>query len=81
MCFNLLPAYPLDGGLTLDAWLAALLGTTWSVRIVSCLGLAVALAVAFYALPTGIFLLFVAFFLAQANWEALQSVGGWSKWR
>jgi Zn-dependent protease len=81
LCFNLLPAYPLDGGLTLDAWLAALLGATWSVRIVGCLGLAVAAAVALYALPTGIFLLFVAFFLAQANWEALQSVGGWSKWR
>jgi len=81
LCFNLLPAYPLDGGLTLDAWLGALLGATWSVRIVACLGLAVAAAVALYALPTGIFLLFVAFFLAQANWEALQSVGGWSKWR
>jgi Zn-dependent protease len=82
MCFNLLPAYPLDGGLTLDAWLGALLGAAWSVRIVACLGLVVAAAiVVFYALPTGIFLLFVAFFLAQANWEALKSVGGWSKWR
>jgi Zn-dependent protease len=81
MCFNLLPAYPLDGGLTLDAWLGALLGAAWSVRIVACLGLAVAAVVALYALPTGIFLLFVAFFLAQANWEALKSVGGWSKWR
>jgi Zn-dependent protease len=81
LCFNLLPAYPLDGGLTLDAWLGRLFGPTWSVRIVACLGLAVAVAVAFYALPTGIFLLFVAFFLAQANWEALQSVGGWSRRR
>jgi hypothetical protein len=39
------------------------------------------LAVGLYALPTGIFLLFVALFLAQANWEALQSVGGWSRRR
>src|SRR4029078_313473 len=81
LCFNLLPAYPLDGGLTLDAWLGALLGATWSVRIVACLGLARAIAVALYALTTGVFLLFVAFFLAQANWEALQSVGGWSRRR
>ncbi len=80
MCFNLLPAYPLDGGHTLDAWLGALLGPVWSVRIVAGLGLAVAAAVGFYALPTGIFLLFVALFLAQANWEALQSVRG-SRWR
>jgi Zn-dependent protease len=81
MCFNLLPAYPLDGGLTLDAWLGALFGPTWSTRIVACLGLAVAAAVAFYALPTAFFLLLVALFLAQANWEALQSVGGWSRRR
>jgi Zn-dependent protease len=77
MCFNLLPAYPLDGGHTLDAWLGAILGPVWSVRIVACLGLAVAVAVAFYALPTGFFLLLVALFLGQANWEALQSVGRW----
>ena len=80
MCFNLLPAYPLDGGHTLDAWLGAILGPVWSVRIVAGLGLAVAACVALYALPTGIFLLFVAIFLGQANWEALRSVGG-TRWR
>lgn len=80
MCFNLLPAYPLDGGHTLDAWLGALLGPVWSVRIVAGLGLVVAIGLALYALPTGIFMLFVALFLAQANWEALQSVRG-SRWR
>ena len=77
MIFNLLPAYPLDGGQTLDAWLGALLGPVWSVRIVAGLGLVVSVGLALYALPTGIFLLFVALFLAQANWQAWQSVGGW----
>ena len=80
LAFNLLPAYPLDGGHTLDAWLGKPLGPVWSVRIVAGLGLAVAVGLALYALPAGIFLLFVALFLAQANWAALQSVGG-SRWR
>jgi Zn-dependent protease len=80
MCFNLLPAYPLDGGHTLDAWLSAILGPTRSVRIVAGLGLLVAVGLALYALPTGIFMLFVALFLGQANWEAMQSVGG-TRWR
>jgi Zn-dependent protease len=79
MIFNLLPAYPLDGGRTLDALLGAVLGPVWSVRIVATLGLIVAIGVALYALPTGIFMLLIAFFLAQANWEALQSVGGWRR--
>jgi Zn-dependent protease len=79
MIFNLLPAYPLDGGRTLDALLGVVLGPIWSVRIVATLGLIVAIAVALYALPTGIFMLLIAFFLAQANWEALQSVGGWRR--
>jgi Zn-dependent protease len=77
MLFNLLPAYPLDGGHTLDAWLGALLGPQWSVRIVASLGLLVAIGVALYALPTGIFLLFVALFLGQVNWAALNGVGRW----
>lgn len=79
MCFNLLPAYPLDGGQTLDAWLGWLLGPVWSVRIVATLGLVVAAAVALWAFPSAIFLLFVALFLAQANWEALRSVGHWRR--
>ena len=79
MVFNLLPAYPLDGGHTLDAWLGALLGPAWSVRIVAGLGLVVAAGVAYYALPTNFFMLLIAFFLAQANWEALQSIGGWRR--
>jgi Zn-dependent protease len=79
MIFNLLPAYPLDGGRTLDALLGVVLGPVWSVRIVATLGLIVAIAVALYALPTGIFMLLIAFFLAHANWEALQSVGGWRR--
>jgi Zn-dependent protease len=79
LIFNLLPAYPLDGGRTLDAWLGAIFGGIWAVRIVACLGLVVAAGVALYALPTGFFLLLVALFLAQANWQALQSVGGWRR--
>lgn len=80
MAFNLLPAYPLDGGHTLDAWLGALFGATWATRIVACLGLAVAVLVALFAVPRmAIFLLLVALFIAQANWEALRSVGGWRR--
>jgi Zn-dependent protease len=77
MLFNLLPAYPLDGGHTLDAWVGALLGPVWAVRIVAGLGLLVAIGVALYALPTGVFLLFVALFLAQVNWRALHTAGRW----
>jgi Zn-dependent protease len=77
MAFNLLPAYPLDGGHTLDAWLGAILGPAWSVRIVAYLGLAVAAGIALLAFPSSIFLLLVALFLAQWNWQKLQTVGRW----
>jgi Zn-dependent protease len=79
LCFNLLPAYPLDGGRTLDAWLGAIVGGIWATRIVAVLGLAVALGVALLAIPNGVFLLLVALVLAQANWEALKSVGRWRR--
>ncbi len=79
MVFNLLPAYPLDGGHTLDAWIGALFGSQWAMRIVGALGLLVAIFVALQALPANFFMLFVAFFLAQTNWEALQSAGRWRR--
>jgi Zn-dependent protease len=77
--FNALPAYPLDGGWTVDAWLGRLLGPVWSVRIVAGLGLLIAAAVAYLAFPRSFFLLFIALFLAIWNWQKLQSVGGWQR--
>jgi Zn-dependent protease len=79
MIFNLLPAYPLDGGHTLDAWLGAILGSSWATRIVGTLGLLVAAGVAYLAFPSAFFLMLVALFLAMANWEALQSAGRWRR--
>jgi Zn-dependent protease len=80
MVFNLLPAYPLDGGHTLDAWLGAIFGSIWATRIVASLGLVVAVLVGLYALPrTAFFLILVALFIAQANLEALRGIGGWRR--
>jgi Zn-dependent protease len=78
MVFNLLPAYPLDGGWTLEAWLDRLLGPAWSVRIVASLGLVVAAGlVVLWALPLRDFFLgFIAIFLGMVNLQQLQSVGG-----
>jgi len=77
MAFNLLPAYPLDGGKTLEAWLGAILGYAWGVRVVACLGLLVAAGIAYVALPSlSIFMLLLAVLIGIANWAALMSVGG-----
>jgi Zn-dependent protease len=79
MIFNLLPAYPLDGGHTLDAWLGAILGPLWATRIVASLGLVVAVGLAYLAFPSAIFLMLVALFIGLANWQALQSMGRWQR--
>jgi Zn-dependent protease len=79
LVFNLLPAYPLDGGRTLEAWIGALLGGVWATRIVAVLGLIVAVGVGLMALPSAFFLMLVALFLAMANWQALQSVARWRR--
>jgi Zn-dependent protease len=76
MLFNLLPAYPLDGGQTLDAWLGAIIGPAWAMRVVAVIGLLITAAIAYFAFPRDIWMLFLAFILFQSNWLALQSVGG-----
>lgn len=77
--FNLLPAFPLDGGRTLDAWLGRPLGSAMSVRIVASLGLAIAAYIGITSLPDNFWGMLLAFFLFQANWMALQGAGGWSR--
>jgi Zn-dependent protease len=79
LVFNLLPAYPLDGGHTLDAWLGRLLGPIWSVRIIASLGLAVAAWLAYVAIPANLYLLFIALFMAVLNWQKLQGLGRWQR--
>jgi Zn-dependent protease len=79
LIFNLLPAYPLDGGHTLDAWLGAVLGPVWSVRIVASLGLICAAGLVYLAFPRAIFLMLVALFLAMWNWQKLQGLGRWQR--
>ena len=82
MLFNLLPAYPLDGGHALDAILGKLVSPLWGQRIVGALGIVVAVLLSILAiqsLPGSIFLLLIAYFLAELNWTMLQNAGGFGR--
>ena len=76
LLFNLLPAFPLDGGRTLEAWLSAVMSMAWATRVVAVLGLVVALGCVWLAVQGNFWMLLLAFVLSQQNWTALQSVGG-----
>ena len=78
LLFNLLPAFPLDGGRTLEAWLSVVMSTAWAIRIVAVLGLLVTLGCVGLAIQGNLWMLLLAFVLFQQNWAALQSVGGLS---
>lgn len=79
LIYNLLPAFPLDGGKVLEAWLAPLVGPAWSVRVVAVLGLAVALLLVLRAFPNSTFMILLAVLIAIQNWQMLQSVGGFGR--
>jgi Zn-dependent protease len=51
LLFNLLPAYPLDGGNTADAILGKIFGAITATRVVASLGIAIAAYLAVTALP------------------------------
>jgi Zn-dependent protease len=77
--FNLLPAFPLDGGRTLDALLGTVIGGVWAQRLVAGIGLLVSAAIGVYAaqsLPGSMFMLLVAFFMLEQNWSMFQQAGG-----
>jgi len=77
LIYNLLPAFPLDGGRVLEAWISALTGAIWATRIVAVIGLLICSWLVWIALPSqDWWLILIAAVLAIYNWQALQAVGG-----
>jgi Zn-dependent protease len=74
--FNLLPAYPLDGGKALEALLGTVIGDYRAMRFVAVVGLAVTAWLVSRALQGDMFLLLIAALLGITNWQALEATGG-----
>jgi stage IV sporulation protein FB len=64
LAFNLIPAFPMDGGRVLRALLASRMGIVRGTRVAAVLGQTLALAGGFYGLTNGVpFLVLIAFFV------------------
>ena len=77
LIFNLLPSYPLDGGLALAVVLKPLVGRGWPVKVVGWLGMVVAVLCVLDGLRDGLWMWLLAFSLFAANREQLQRAGAW----
>lgn len=75
--FNMLPAYPLDGGKALEALIGPFVGEFRAIRVIAVIGLVVTAWLVLRAIQgPDMFLLLVAALLGITNWQALQSTGG-----
>ena len=71
--FNLLPAFPLDGGHALEALLSTVLSSSTARMVVGGLGLCVAAYLIYLGISGNIWMLFLAVLLGLANYDAFQS--------
>ncbi len=80
--FNMMPAYPLDGGKALDALLGKFISNANAARIVSVLGLCLAAYCAYLAINGNMWMLVLAVLLGLTNWAALQNANNppWQRW-
>jgi Zn-dependent protease len=80
--FNLLPAFPLDGGKALEALLGKFLTFLAARRVVGVLGLCVAAYCVYLGLNGNSWMLVLALMLGLENYEAVQGANNppWQKW-
>ena len=71
--FNMLPAFPLDGGKALEALLSTFLSFGMARMVVGVLGLCVAAYLVYLGLSGSMWMLFLAVMIGLANYDAVQS--------